>query len=192
MFPVYHKVQTAQYSGLGATILPTLSIFEPPPHKYNLQLHPADSMLSPLYLCTSWSVFPEYLLPNPRDSPSGSVIKNPPANAGDTDLISTPRRSHMLWSNQAPAPQLLSLCSRAHVPQLLKPVHLKPVLCTAMRSPHTATKRSPHSLQLEKACASQQRPSTTKNKGLSLKTQVKKINLFFKVSNFYHLNFFQS
>ena len=121
VFPVYHKVQTAQYSGLGATILPTLSIFEPPPHKYNLQLHPADSMLSPLYLCTSWSVFPEYLLPNPRDSPSGSVIKIPPANAGDTDLISTPRRSHMLWSNQAPAPQLLSLCSRAWELQLLSP-----------------------------------------------------------------------
>ena len=50
----------------------------------------------------------------------------------------------------------------AHVPQLLKPTRLEPVLCngeaTAMRSPHTATKSSPRSLQLEKPRKQQQRP----------------------------------
>ena len=34
-----------------------------------------------------------------RDIPGGSVVKNPPANAGDTRLIPGPGRSHMLWSN---------------------------------------------------------------------------------------------
>ena len=33
-----------------------------------------------------------------------------------------------------------------------------------MRSPCTATKSSPHSLQLEKACAQQRRPNAAKNK----------------------------
>ena len=32
-------------------------------------------------------------------SPRGSVVKNPPANAGDTGSIPGPGRSHMLWSN---------------------------------------------------------------------------------------------
>ena len=31
--------------------------------------------------------------------PGGVVVKNPPANAGDTSLIPGPGRSHMLWSN---------------------------------------------------------------------------------------------
>ena len=29
----------------------------------------------------------------------GSVVKNPLANAGDTDSVSGPGRSHMPWSN---------------------------------------------------------------------------------------------
>ena len=47
--------------------------------------------------------------------------KNLPANAGDTGLIPGPGRSHMQRSNQARVPQLLSLRSRAHEPQLLSP-----------------------------------------------------------------------
>ena len=47
--------------------------------------------------------------------PGGAVVKNPPANAGDTGLIPGLGRSHM--SNQARAPQLL------------KPTRLQPVLC---------------------------------------------------------------
>ena len=36
-----------------------------------------------------------------RDFPGGSVVKNPPANAGDMVSISGPGRSHMPWSNCA-------------------------------------------------------------------------------------------
>ena len=42
------------------------------------------------------------------DFPSGSVVKNPPANAGHTGLIPSPGRSYTLQGNQACAPQLLS------------------------------------------------------------------------------------
>ena len=31
--------------------------------------------------------------------PGGTVVKNPPANAGDTGSIPGPERSHMLQSN---------------------------------------------------------------------------------------------
>ena len=34
-----------------------------------------------------------------RDFPGGTVVKNPPANAGDTGSIPGPGRSHMPWSN---------------------------------------------------------------------------------------------
>ena len=56
-----------------------------------------------------------------RDFPSGTVVKNSPANAGDTGSSPGPGRSHMPRSNKARAPQLLSLCSTAHEPQLLSP-----------------------------------------------------------------------
>ena len=56
----------------------------------------------------------------------------------------------------------------AHTPQLLKPRHLTPCSATreatAMRSPCTTTKSSPHSPQLEKACMQQRRPNTARNK----------------------------
>ena len=53
--------------------------------------------------------------------PGGSVVKNLPAaqdmhrsgSVPDLDI------SHMRQSNEAPVPRLLSLCSRAHEPQLL-------------------------------------------------------------------------
>ena len=60
------------------------------------------------------------------DFPGGTVVKNPPANAGDTGSSPGPGRSHMPRSNQAHGPQLLS--SRTCEPQLLKPAHLEPVL----------------------------------------------------------------
>ena len=34
-----------------------------------------------------------------KDFPSGTVVKNPPANAGDTGSIPGLGRSHMPWSN---------------------------------------------------------------------------------------------
>ena len=65
---------------------------------------------------------------NEKGSPGGAVVKNPPANAGDTGSSPGPGRSHMPQSNKARAPQLLSLRSRAREPQLLKPACLEPVL----------------------------------------------------------------
>ena len=56
-----------------------------------------------------------------RDFPGGTVVKSPPANAGDTGSIPGPGRSHMPQSNEARAPQLLILRSRARKPQLLSP-----------------------------------------------------------------------
>ena len=56
-----------------------------------------------------------------RDFPGDPVVGNSPANAGDTGSSPDPGRSHMLQSNEAHAPQLLSLHSRAHKPQLLSP-----------------------------------------------------------------------
>ena len=53
----------------------------------------------------------------------GSVVKNLPANVGLMGLIPGPGRSRMPRGNDAHAPQLLSLCSRARGPQLLKPTH---------------------------------------------------------------------
>ena len=63
------------------------------------------------------------------DFPGGTVVKNPPANAGDTGSIPGPGRSHMPRSKKARAPQLLSLratttearAPRAHAPQQEKP-----------------------------------------------------------------------
>ena len=34
-----------------------------------------------------------------KDFPGGTVVKNPPANAGDTGSIPGPGGSHMPWSN---------------------------------------------------------------------------------------------
>ena len=36
---------------------------------------------------------------NGRDFPGGTVVKNPPANAGDMGSSPGPGRSHMPWSN---------------------------------------------------------------------------------------------
>ena len=53
--------------------------------------------------------------------PGGAVVKDPPANAGDTGLSPSLGRSHMPRSNKARVPQLQSLRSRACEPQLLEP-----------------------------------------------------------------------
>ena len=55
------------------------------------------------------------------DFPGGTVVKSPPANAGDIGSIPGAGRSHMPRSSWTRAPQLLSLCSRACEPQLLNP-----------------------------------------------------------------------
>ena len=55
----------------------------------------------------------------------GSVVKNPPDNAGDPGLTLDLGRTHMPQGNQGCGPQLLSLCPIACEPQLLNP-------CTAI------------------------------------------------------------
>ena len=88
--------------------------------------------------------------------PGGAVVKNPPANAGDTSSSPGLGRSHMPQSNWARKPQLLSLRVRS--------------LCSAtreaatVRGPRTAMKSGPRSPQLEKALAQKQRPNTSINK----------------------------
>ena len=68
----------------------------------------------------------------------------------------------------------------AHKPQLLKLVHLEPVLhkkeATAMRSLHTATKSSPCLWQLEKASMQQRRPITARKINKSLKKWAEDLN----------------
>ena len=49
------------------------------------------------------------------------MVKNPPANAGDKGSSPGPVSSYTPRSNEARAPQLLSLRSRAQKPQLLSP-----------------------------------------------------------------------
>ena len=88
---------------------------------------------------------------NTGDSPGGAVVKNPPANAGDAGLSPGPGGFHMLRRNQACAPQLLSLRSRAREPQLLSPCATTTEAsvpraralqreATTMRSPRTTMK----------------------------------------------------
>ena len=100
--------------------------------------------------------------------PSGAVVKNLPAKAGDTGSSPGPGISHMPRSNWAREPQLLSLRSRAYEPQLLSPRAQSPCSATreatAMRSPRTTTDSSPRSPQLEKDCTQQRRPNADKNK----------------------------
>ena len=88
--------------------------------------------------------------------PGGAVVKNLPANAGDTGSSPGLGRSHMPRSDWAHEPQLLSLCVWS--------------LCSAtreamiVRGPCTAMKSGPRLPQLEKALAQKRRPNTAKNK----------------------------
>ena len=88
--------------------------------------------------------------------PGGAVVRNPPANAGDTGSCPGPGRSHMPRSGWAREPQLLSLSVWS--------------LCSAtgeaaiVRGPRTAMKSGPRLSQLEKALAQKRRPNTAKYK----------------------------
>ena len=92
----------------------------------------------------------------PLGFPGGAVVENPPANAGDTGSSPGLGRSHMLRSNWAREPQLLSLriwslCSATREAMIV-------------RGPRTAMKSGPRLPQLEKALAQKRRPNTAKNK----------------------------
>ena len=67
--------------------------------------------------------------------PGGTVVKNPPANAGDTGSSHGPGRSHRLWSNWAHVDNYWACTLEpvshncwARVPQLLNPARLEPML----------------------------------------------------------------
>ena len=84
------------------------------------------------------------------------MVGNLPANAGDTGSSPGMGRSHMLRSNWAHEPQLLSLpvwslCSATRE-------------ATIVRGPRTAMKTGPRSPQLEKALTQKRGPNTAKNK----------------------------
>ena len=66
---------------------------------------------------------------------SGAVVKNPPANAGDTGSSPGPGRFHMPRSNYAHVSQLLTLRSRAREPQLLS-------LCATTTEAHVPRARA--------------------------------------------------
>ena len=78
-----------------------------------------------------------------QDCPGGSVVKNLFASLGETGSVSGPAGSHMLRSNYAHVPQLLS-CA------------LEPVLCNKKSHCNEKSKHqlesTPSALQLEKAC----------------------------------------
>ena len=79
--------------------------------------------------------------------PGGAVVKNPPANAGDTGSSRGLGRSHMPRSKWAREPQLLSLLVWS--------------LCSATRE--AAIVSGPRLPQLEKALAQKRRHNTAIN-----------------------------
>ena len=86
------------------------------------------------------------------DLPGAAVGRNLPANAGDTSSIPGPGRPHMPWVAKAHTSPLLSLCPRAHGPQLLKRPALQSLCPTAReatttRRPRTTTRESLHALE---------------------------------------------
>ena len=97
------------------------------------------------------------------------MVKNPPANTGDTGSSPGPGRSHMPRSNLAHAPQLLSLRSTACEPQLLKPTCLEPVLrnkrshCSE-KSVHPNEEQPPLAATREKPVQSNEDPKQPKIK----------------------------
>ena len=101
------------------------------------------------------------------DFPGCPEAKNLHANARDTSSIPGLERLHMHRGKEACAPKLLSLCSRAHVLQLLKPG--SPSACAPQQEKppqweaHALQLASSPHLQLEKARKWRWRSSTAKN-----------------------------
>ena len=58
-------------------------------------------------MAVSPKTLPGFVRSQGLDFPGGPVVKNLPADAGDTGLIPDPGRPHMLGNNQALAPQAL-------------------------------------------------------------------------------------
>ena len=86
--------------------------------------------------------------------PGGAVVENLPAGTGDTGSSPGLERSHMLLSDWAREPQLLSL----HVWSLCSATREAAIT----RGPRTAMKSGPRSPQLEKALAQKRGPNADK------------------------------
>ena len=103
-----------------------------------------------------------------RSFPGGSVVKNPPANAGDVGPISGLGKIPQAAEQLSPCPTS-TVCALepgghnywVHVLQLLKPRGLEPVL-HSKRGPQTAPKSSPCLPQLEKNLCSNKDPAHSK------------------------------
>ena len=113
------------------------------------ELHSSGNLMSPSYPWRSLKSpkvereIPkeEIKLPNRKTEegcPSGSMVKNPPANAGDMGSVPSLGRCHMPQSKYG------------HVPQPRSPWAATRE-ATALRSPWTTTQSSPRSPQLEKS-----------------------------------------
>ena len=92
-----------------------------------------------------------FLKEDDKGFPGGAVVENLPANARDTGSSPGLGGSHMLRSNSAREPQLLSLrvwslCSATRE-------------ATVVGGPRTAMKSGPRLPQLEKALAQKRRPN---------------------------------
>ena len=97
-----------------------------------------------------------------KDFPGHPVVRSPPANAEHTSSVPGLEGFHRPGEAAEP------MHCGTHEPQLLKPTH--PRACAPQQEkprseePSTTTRAYPHSPQLERAHALQQRPSTAKNK----------------------------
>ena len=92
----------------------------------------------------------------------GAVVENLPANAGDTGSSPGLGRSHMLRSNWAREPQLLSLRIWSLCPAMGGAAIVRGP-CTAMKSgPRTTMKSGPRLPQLEKALTRNEDPTQLK------------------------------
>ena len=112
-------------------------------------------LLSPSFLPTVPSVSVDFKIVS-LGFPGGTVVENLPANTGDTGSSPGLGGSHVLRSNWACEPQLLSLriwslCSATREAAIV-------------RGPHTTMNSGPRLPQLEKALAQKRRPNTAKNK----------------------------
>ena len=96
--------------------------------------------------------------------PGGSVVKNLPANIGDTDSNSDPGKSHMPWRQLSPSTTATeSLCTRARSPNYWCPLTLE-MCCTArevatMRNLCLGAREQPLLLQLESSPRSSEDPA---------------------------------
>ena len=102
-----------------------------------------------------------------KNASGGPVVRNPPANAGDTGSIPGLGRSHMPQGNWVHVPWLPSPHSRAREPQLLSLCVTTTENCTP-RACGPQQKKPPQRgaghPRIEEACARQRRPSTANNK----------------------------